>query len=85
VVEWARLAPTTLSVPAELASDIERLIIGEERRRASIEGHRRILGALRQHDPDAAASAAAEHVALVQQHLLRTPQRTAPPRAPRRD
>ena len=56
----------------------------EERRRASIEGHRRILDALRRHDPDAAASAAAEHVALVQQHVLRTPQRTAPHRAPGR-
>ena len=30
MVEWAELAPTSLSLPAELATDIERLILAGE-------------------------------------------------------
>jgi GntR family transcriptional repressor for pyruvate dehydrogenase complex len=43
----------------------------DERRVASISGHRRILEALRAHDPERASSAAAEHVTSVQQYVLR--------------
>lgn len=43
----------------------------QERRVASMEGHRRILEALRAHDPERASEAAAEHVTSVQQYVVR--------------
>jgi DNA-binding FadR family transcriptional regulator len=70
------VTPLTASSRGEVAQT-------DERRRLSIEGHRRILGALRRRDPDAAESAAAEHVALVQRHLLRASERQIPTRRPR--
>ncbi len=59
-----------------------------ERRVASIAGHRRILEALRSHDPEAASAAAAEHVTAehvtaVQQHVLQASEKAAQPKRPR--
>jgi GntR family transcriptional repressor for pyruvate dehydrogenase complex len=54
-----------------------------ERRVASIAGHRRILEALRAHDPEAASAAAAEHVTAVQQHALHAFGQAAQPKRPR--
>lgn len=54
-----------------------------ERRVASIDGHRRILEALRSHDPEAASAAAAEHVTAVQQHVLQASEQAAQPKRPR--
>jgi GntR family transcriptional repressor for pyruvate dehydrogenase complex len=54
-----------------------------ERRVASIAGHRRILDALRAHDPEAASAAAAEHVTAVQRHVLQASEQAAQPRRPR--
>lgn len=54
-----------------------------ERRVASIAGHRRILEALRAHDPEAASAAAAEHVTAVQQYALHASEQAAQPKRPR--
>ena len=54
-----------------------------ERRVASIAGHRRILEALRAHDPEAASAAAAEHVTAVQQYALQASKRAGQPKRPR--
>jgi GntR family transcriptional repressor for pyruvate dehydrogenase complex len=55
-----------------------------QRRQVSVEGHRRILVALRGRDPDAAESAAAEHVALAQRQLLGASERSPRGRRGRR-
>jgi GntR family transcriptional regulator, transcriptional repressor for pyruvate dehydrogenase complex len=57
------LARLLESVSPLTASSSDQIARSEQRRRASIEGHRRILEALRGHDPDAAAAAAADHLA----------------------
>ena len=54
-----------------------------ERRVASLAGHRRILEALRVHDPEAASAAAAEHVTAVQQYALHASEQAAQPKRPR--
>lgn len=54
-----------------------------QRRVASIAGHRRILEALRGHDPEAASAAAAEHVTAVQQYVLQASGDGGQPRRPR--
>jgi GntR family transcriptional repressor for pyruvate dehydrogenase complex len=76
------LATMLEAVTPLTAASRSEVVQTDERRRLSIEGHRRILAALRRRDPDAAESAAAEHVALVQQHLLRVSEQQVPARRP---